>query len=279
LTLVADVSLFFGSGVGNVDFISLDVTYTVPGDITWYTVSSGGISIGTGASFTPVGVAGSPLANTNTPGVTTFYAECSNVAGCRMPAIFTINPLPVVSFTGLNATYCGTTAAILLTGNYAPSRAFTGAGIADNGNGTATFNPANAAVGINAIVYSYTDGNTCVNTDSQNVTIIAPTIYYADADGDGFGNAAVTDLSCSGPSVGFVANNTDCDDNDITKNTTFLFYVDADRDEYGTGSLVSVCAVDAITSPVNYSINNTDCNDGDVLVYQNGSLFIDADND
>ena len=342
ISLVIDISAAFGNRIANVEYINMSVTYTLPGSLDWYTVSSGGSLIGSGSPFNPVGVAGSGLADTNTPGTTTFYVECATVAGCRTPVNFLINALPTVSFSGLDASYCGTTAAILLTGNQAPAGSFTGAGITDNGNGTATFNPANAAVGINAIVYSYTDGNTCVNTDSQNVTIIAPTTYYADADGDGFGDINVTELSCDGPSLGFVAdntdcddnlllytdvdgdgfgsdtfvncggvsntldcddnqiqyldndgdgfgsstqvacgvtNNTDCDDNDITKNTTFQFYVDADADGYGTGSLVSVCAVDAVTPPANYSINNTDCNDQDVLVYQNGSLFVDADND
>jgi hypothetical protein len=37
-------------------------------------------------------------------------------------------------------------------------------------------------------------------------------IYYADADGDGFGNPYATQVSCNQP-TGYVANNTDCDDN------------------------------------------------------------------
>jgi hypothetical protein len=36
--------------------------------------------------------------------------------------------------------------------------------------------------------------------------------FYADADNDGFGNIASTTLACSAP-VGFVSNNTDCNDN------------------------------------------------------------------
>lgn len=37
--------------------------------------------------------------------------------------------------------------------------------------------------------------------------------YYQDADGDGFGNPAVTSQSCTAP-PGYVADNTDCNDND-----------------------------------------------------------------
>lgn len=398
-----------GNRTATVDYIRVTVSYQLPGDLNWYTASSGGTFLGSGSSFNPVGVAGSGLAdtsnNTNAPIVVTYYVECATVEGCRTPVDFTINPLPTVSFTGFSGSYCGTPASITLTGNQAPAGTFSGAGITDNADGTATFNPAAAGPGSHPIVYSYTDGNTCTNTDTQNVTVIAPTTYYADADGDGFGDPAVTELSCAGPSVGFVANNTDCDDNalqyldadgdgfgsttqvacgvsnntdcddavlnyadvdgdgfgsdtfvncggvlntddcddnlllytdvdgdgfgsdtlvacggvsntldcddnaiqyldadgdgfgsttqvacgvlnntdcndnDNTMNTTFPFYADADGDAYGAGSLVSVCAVDALTPPTGYSLDGTDCNDADNTVYQNGTLYVDADGD
>jgi surface protein len=40
---------------------------------------------------------------------------------------------------------------------------------------------------------------------------LVPTVFFADADGDGFGNAAITINACSQPS-GFVSNSTDCND-------------------------------------------------------------------
>ncbi len=277
--ILASVSVFVGTRIANVEQVQVQVTYTVPGEILWYTVASGGTAIGSGLSFNPVGVAGSPLANTNTPGVTTFYAECANVPGCRRPTTFTINPLPEVSFTTMDATYCNTVTAVLLTGNQAPGGVFTGTGVTDNGNGTATFNPSAAGPGAFTITYAYTDGNTCLNTAAQNVTVIGATTYYADADGDGFGNAAVTELSCSGPSTGFVANNTDCDDADNTKNATFPFYVDGDGDGYGAGSLVPVCAVDANTPPAGYSLDDTDCDDADAAKHESFPFYVDADGD
>ncbi|MBS1731994.1 MAG: hypothetical protein JST02_01740, partial [Bacteroidetes bacterium] len=62
------------------------------GSIQWYTAASGGSSIGTGSPFNPVGVVGSPLANTGTAGTTVFYAACSNSSACRTPVNFVINP-------------------------------------------------------------------------------------------------------------------------------------------------------------------------------------------
>ena len=68
--------------------IMLQVTSS---DVVWYTAASGGSPIGTGNSFNPVGVAGSGLANTDTPGSTTYYAACSANTVCRTPVTFTIN--------------------------------------------------------------------------------------------------------------------------------------------------------------------------------------------
>src|SRR5439155_25076699 len=95
----------------NVDYIGVTVTYTVPGTLNWYTVSSGGSPIGSGTSFNPVGVVGSGLANTNTPGTYTFYAECSSVPGCSKAADFIINASPTVTVN--SSTICeGETATV-----------------------------------------------------------------------------------------------------------------------------------------------------------------------
>ncbi|MBL7787166.1 MAG: hypothetical protein JNM36_14745, partial [Chitinophagales bacterium] len=51
------------------------------------------------------------------------------------------------SFTGLNSTYCSNDAPVTLTGSEAPDGSFTGSGVTDNGNGTATFNPSTAGTG------------------------------------------------------------------------------------------------------------------------------------
>ena len=103
-------------------------------------------------------------------------------------------------------------------------------------------------------------------------------MYYADADGDSYGNAAVSQLACSQP-TGYVTNSTDCNDADNTMHQTFSFYFDADGDTYGSGSAVALCAVNADTPPIGYSVSNTDCNDADVSVYQSAALYVDADRD
>lgn len=82
------------------------------GTIQWYTVASGGTSIGTGSPFNPVGVANSGLANTNTPGTTPYYAACSLSSACRTQVDFIINPnYDIVATSGANGsvTPAGTT--------------------------------------------------------------------------------------------------------------------------------------------------------------------------
>lgn len=60
------------------------------GTIEWYTSSTGGSPIGTGTSFDPVGVVGSGLPNTNTPGVYSYWAACSASPTIRTEADFVI---------------------------------------------------------------------------------------------------------------------------------------------------------------------------------------------
>src|SRR6185312_14166518 len=89
-----------------VDYVQISVTYTLPGSLSWYTVSSGGSSIGSGTPFNPVGVAGSGLPDTNTPGTYPFYAECTTAPGCRMLTNFVINPLPTITPAASAADVC-----------------------------------------------------------------------------------------------------------------------------------------------------------------------------
>ncbi|RUA32251.1 MAG: hypothetical protein DSY76_00670, partial [Bacteroidetes bacterium] len=77
-----------------------------------------------------------------------------------------VNPLPVVSFTGLASTYCVDGLADTLVGIPA-NGVFSGNGI----QGT-VFNPSMAGAGNHVITYVYTDANSCSNSAVNNTTVV-----------------------------------------------------------------------------------------------------------
>ena len=116
--------------------------------------------------------------------------------------------------------------------------------------------------------------NNCNTTDD-----IPPSIWFADTDGDGFGDPNNTIESCSQP-VGFVADSTDCDDTSasikpggietcngldddcngtIDNNAidAIRWYRDGDRDGFGNPNR----SLRACTAPGNYRANKADCDD------------------
>ncbi|MBL0357018.1 MAG: Ig-like domain-containing protein [Chitinophagaceae bacterium] len=167
-------SLVVQSSNGNnrdasVDYITITISYTTPGSLNWYTVSSGGSLIGNGSPFNPVGVAGSGLPNTNAAGTTTFYAECAAAPGCRTAANFVINPLPTISG---NLNVCiGLTSALTGSGTPAASTPWVSATPA-----VATVNSSGVVTGVAAgtSVITYTNNNGCSIT--ATVTVSAPAI-------------------------------------------------------------------------------------------------------
>ncbi len=130
-------------------------------------------------------------------------------------------------------------------------------------------------------VFTSSAGNAVPSSVTSNVivmNIITATQWYADADADGYGNAAQSQLSCTQP-IGFVSNSTDCDDTNSAIHRTFTFYVDADGDGFGADGGVQLCAADQNTAPAGYSTVNGDCNDNDPNAHQVFYFFIDADGD
>lgn len=119
------------------------------------------------------------------------YTFTSTATGCTNDTTVCVSvvPLPVLSITGANASYCQSDTPITLVGTPAGGT-FSGSGI--NGN---VFSPGSANVGNDVITYSYTDPITnCSNTTTITITIKpSPQLTIA----------ASTDTSCAGGQVTF----------------------------------------------------------------------------
>lgn len=85
-----------------------------------------------------------------------------------------VNPLPVVAFTGLSASYCSTNGIVTLTGT--PSGGvFSGPGVIGD-----SFDPAIAGIGgPYTVTYTYTNTSGCTSSQSQQVTVLYCPMYAA----------------------------------------------------------------------------------------------------
>ncbi len=159
-----------------ITFSGLDATYCESDAVSDLTPSiSGGIFTGTGvngSSFDP-----------NTAGAGNFditysYTDGNNCSNTETNSTV-VNGLPMVSFTGLDASYCTNNDDATLTPN-TTGGTFTGTGITGD-----VFSPSGAGVGNYEIIYTYTDANSCTNTDT-NSTIVngLPSVQFSGLDAD-----------------------------------------------------------------------------------------------
>lgn len=114
-----------------------------------------------------------------------------------------------------------------------------------------------------------------VGTTWESVTpCVSPVTYYADTDGDGFGDPNSSVSACSQP-TGYVTDNTDCNDKNSSINPNTIWYADADGDGFGNvNSTQSSC-----NQPSGYVSNSTDCNDNDANNNALATYYQDADQD
>ncbi|RED44627.1 MopE-related protein [Seonamhaeicola aphaedonensis] len=123
------------------------------------------------------------------------------------------------------------------------------------------------------------------------------TIYYLDADGDGYGDPMNAIGACSAP-VGYVSDNTDCDDSNAAVNPNAIevcngidddcdgliddadpsisdqtiWYIDNDADGFGD----AVNSIFSCNQPVGYVSDNTDCNDSNNTISPNATEICDG---
>jgi hypothetical protein len=133
-----------------------------------------------------------------------------------------------------------------------------------------------------------------INTTTSGISVLPSVTYYADADGDGFGNPAVNQTGCVAP-AGYVTLNTDCNDavaginpaaveicNAADENCNGLidegiavtiYYADVDGDGFGNPN-ASDCADNSAavnTNAVELCNNNVDDNCNGLIDDANGA--------
>ena len=139
--------------------------------------------------------------------------------------------------------------------------------------------------------------NDCDSSVDEDAT--DATAYYADSDGDGYGDASSSVSACSTP-TGYVSDDTDCDDDDAYSYpgaseicdgadndcdgttdegfsaTPSTWYADDDGDGYGDPD----DSLDRCTQPSGYIADDSDCDDTDGSVNPAATEYCDSvDND
>jgi PKD repeat protein len=107
-----------------------------------------------------------PIFNVTQQG--TYWTEVTNTCGSKSDTIIVnYNPLPNVSLSSFNSdTLCENASPTTL-----PLGIPTGGNYSGNGVGSGNFNPSTAGIGTHDIIYTYTDGNSCINSDTTIITV------------------------------------------------------------------------------------------------------------
>jgi hypothetical protein len=246
-------------------------TLTATGGLSYVWSPATGLSATTGSTVS---------SSTTTTTVYTVTGTGANGCTNSATATVTVNALPTATITPATTTTFCQGGSVVLNAN-------TGAGLSYQ-----WFNNATAIAGATNSSYtatmsgSYTvvvtNASTCSSTSTAVVvTTIANVDYFADADGDGFGDVTTLISTCVQPQ-GYVTSSSDCNDNnaaifpgaqeicnDIDDDCNQLiddglvfttYYADVDGDSFGDLNN----PLDACSVPNGYVTNNTDCNDNNV---------------
>ncbi len=164
------------------------VTFTAPADLCINAGVQTGLGGGalTGGVYSGAGVTddGNGMTYSFDPaaaGVGTHtITYTASASGCTNGASDDVEvfALPTVTFTALADICLNAGVQAGLGGGTSTGGVYSGPGIADDGNGmTYSFDPVTAGIGTHTITYTFTDGNGCSNSASDNVEVFAlPTV-------------------------------------------------------------------------------------------------------
>ena len=149
-------------------------------------------NIGLGmAIFDPAGVTVGAISN-----VTYIYTDPATGCENSKTKQVVVNAKPVITFTGLQPTYCLNDATSTLNGSMLGEGWFTEVpGVIDNHNGTATFNPAIAGVGTHTVTYHYTNPDNCSDEYTMSTVVYPlPTVSFTGLSATYCANSATATL-------------------------------------------------------------------------------------
>jgi hypothetical protein len=211
---------------------------------------------------------------------TVVVTNASTCSSTSTATVVTVNALPTATITPASSTTFCQGGSVVMNAN-------TGTGLTYQWfNNTSAISGATGASYTATMSGSYTvtvtNASTCSSTSTAVVvTTIANVDYFADADGDGFGDVTTLISTCVQPQ-GYVTDNTDCDDTNADINPAAAevcnhidddcsgaiddglifntYYADNDGDSFGDANN----SIDECSQPAGYVTNNTDCNDNNV---------------
>ncbi len=105
------------------------------------------------------------------------------------------------------------------------------------------------------------DCDGAVDGDDDDVDTSTGSTFWADSDGDGYGDPDTSADACGTPE-GYVDNELDCDDADADLNPETVWYADFDGDGYGSDQWLHA----SCEQPEGYVDEAGDCDEGDALV-------------
>jgi uncharacterized repeat protein (TIGR03803 family) len=179
----ADTMQIMVNAAPDASFSGLDVSYCINDDQdTMLATTSGGVFSGdivNGNIFNPQ--------LTTIPGGALSVSQkviytLTNSDGCTDvdTVTTTVYPLPIVNFGTLASSFCDNDSPVSLVNNGTPiGGVYSGNGIVGN-----TFNPSLAGIGTDTLVYTFTNSNSCVNSDTAYTIINEAPIFSLPNDTD-----------------------------------------------------------------------------------------------